>query len=141
MASVQTQAEVAASVGEVWQLLSDFGGLDKWIDASVIKSCECDGNQVGAVRVLTMPDGAVIRERLDVLDAKAHRFTYSILGESPIPVDHYSATVKLTAAKGGTQIDWVSTFEPRGISQADAEGVVRGIYEGGVAGIRKAVGG
>lgn len=138
MASVQVQGQVNASVDEVWQLVADFGGLGKWADPQLIASCQADGNNVGAVRTIVLADGGAIRERLDALEPDAHRFTYAIVGESPIPVDNYSATVKLTAGEGGTLVDWVSTFEPRGISQAEAEKLVTGIYTGGIAGLRKA---
>lgn len=141
MASVQVQDRLNASIDQVWQLVADFGGIGKWIDPSLVKSCEADGNNVGAMRTIVLADGGVVKERLDALEPGARRFTYAIVGESPIPVDNYSATVKLTEADGGTQIDWVSTFEPRGISQAEAEEIVNGIYTGGIAGIRKAVGG
>ena len=140
MASVQVQDQVAASVDQVWQLFSDFGGLSKWADPRLIKSCEADGNQVGAVRTIVLADGGIIKERLDALEPQAHRFTYAILGECPLPVDSYSATVKLTATDGGTQVDWISTFEPRGVSQEEAENVIRGVYTGGIAGVRKALG-
>ena len=138
MASVQVQDTVDASVDQVWQLLADFGGIAKWADPQLIKSCEADGNAVGATRTIVLADGGVIKERLDALQPDVHRFTYAIVGESPLPLDHYSATVKLTATEAGTHVDWVSTFEPRGVSQAEAETLVRGIYTGGIAGIRKA---
>jgi len=141
MASVQVQDQVNASVDQVWQLVADFGGIGKWIDQSLVKSCEADGNNVGAMRTIVLTDGGIVKERLEALEPDARRFTYAIIGDSPIPVDNYSATVKLTAAGDGTLIDWVSTFEPRGVSQAEAEEIVTGIYTGGIAGIRKAVGG
>ena len=103
MASVQVQAQFDASIDQLWQLLADFGGLDKWLDPAAVESCESDGNDVGAVRTIVLAEGGgVVRERLDVLEPNAHRFSYSIIGESPIPVDHYSSTVKLTASEAAT---------------------------------------
>ena len=59
MASVNVQEEVAASADQVWQLMGDFGGLVKWADPNLVKSCECDGNSPGVIRTLTLADGSV----------------------------------------------------------------------------------
>ncbi len=140
MASVNVQEQVAASADQVWQIMADFGGVDKWADPNLIKSCESDGNSAGAVRTLTLADGAVIRERLEAIDASARRFTYAIIGECPLPVKDYVATAKVTELGADQcQVDWQSTFEPIG-SVEEAEKMVQGIYVGGVAGIRKALG-
>ena len=140
MASVNVVEEVAASADQVWQILADFGGIQKWSDPRFIKSCEADGNDVGAVRTITLAGGAAIRERLELLDAGARRFSYSILGESPLPVADYLATAKVTATgENSCVVDWQSTFEAIG-SQEAAEKMIRGVYTGGVAGIRKALG-
>ncbi len=140
MASVNVKEEVAASADQVWQIMADFGGIDKWADPNLIKSCESDGNSAGALRTITLADGAVIRERLEAIDAGARRFTYSILGECPLPVKDYVATAKVTeTGDGSCQVDWQSTFEPVGPA-GEAEKIIQGVYTGGVAGIRKALG-
>ncbi len=140
MASVNVKEEVAASADQVWQIMADFGGVDKWADPNLIKSCECDGNTAGAIRVLTLADGSVIRERLEAIDGDARRFTYSILGECPLPVADYVATAKVTElGDGKCQVDWQSTFAPVG-DAGEAEKMIAGVYTGGVAGVRKALG-
>ncbi len=140
MASVNVQEQVAASADQVWQIMADFGGIDKWADPNLIKSCEADGNSAGAIRTITLADGAVIRERLEAIDADSRRFSYSILGECPLPVKDYVATAKVTeTGSGNCQVDWQSTFEPVGPAD-EAEKMIRGVYTGGVAGVRKALG-
>jgi hypothetical protein len=37
-------------------------------------------------------------------------------------------------------VNWSGTFEPKGADEAAASKVVRGIYTGGIAGARKALG-
>jgi hypothetical protein len=140
MASVNVKEEVAASAGQVWQIMGDFGGLTKWADPNLVTSCECDGNSAGVIRTLTIAGGGVIRERLEAIDGDARRFTYSILGESPLPVKDYVATAKVTElGPEKCQVDWQSTFSPVG-DAGEAEKVITGVYTGGVAGIRKALG-
>jgi hypothetical protein len=140
MPSVNVQEQVAASAEQVWQVLADFGGVEKWSDPRFIKSCTCDGNEPGAVRTITLADGAVIRERLEAVDHDARRFSYCIVGTCPLPVANYLATAKVTELpSGGCQVDWQSTFEALG-STDEAEKMIRGVYTGGVAGIRKLLG-
>ena len=59
----------------------------------------------------------------------------------PLPVKAgYSATVQVTDKGNGTcNVNWSSTFEPKGAPEADAVKVVEGIYRGGIAGARKRV--
>jgi hypothetical protein len=70
-------------------------------------------------------------------------FAYSIINdECPLPVSGYSATVQVTDNGNGTcQVTWAGSFEAKGASEADASKIVEGIYKGGIAGARKAVGG
>ena len=75
-------------------------------------------------------------------DPKAMVFAYSITNDDcPLPVKGYSATVKITDKGNGTcNVNWSGTFEPKGDAVA-ASKVVEGIYKGGIAGARRAVGG
>ena len=140
MASVNIQEEVAAPANRVWDLISDFGGIQKFADPRFITNCDCDGNTPGSVRTITLADGENIQERLETLEHDAYRFSYSILGECSIPVRNYVATTKVTAIdKNRCQIDWQSTFTAVGPPE-EAEKIIKGIYTGGVLGIRKALG-
>ena len=140
MASVNVQEEVAASAQKVWDLISDFGGIQKFADPRFITKCESTGNTPGSVRTITLADGEKIQERLETFEGEAHRFSYSILGECSIPVRDYLATTKVTAIdQNRCQIDWQSTFDAVG-SAEEAEKIIRGVYTGGVIGIRKALG-
>ena len=140
MASVNVQEEVAAPAKKVWDLISDFGGIQKFADPRFITKCECNGDTPGSVRTITLADGEKIQERLETFEGQAYRFSYSILGECSIPVRDYLATTKVTAIdKNKCQIDWQSTFNAVGPAE-EAEKIIRGVYTGGVIGIRKALG-
>ena len=140
MASVNVQEHVEAPADSVWKLLADFGGIQKIADPRFITGCECDGNEVGSVRTITMADGSAVQERLETLEQGSRRLSYSILGDCPLPVKDYLATVKVTEADAGTcRVDWQSTFEATGPVEK-AEKMIRGVYTGGVACIRKVLG-
>ena len=140
MASTNVQESVDASAAAVWQLLADFGGVQKIADPRFISNCECDGNEVGCVRTITLADGSSVRERLESVEQQSRRLSYSIVGEAPLPVKDYLATVKVTeTGSDSCQVDWQSTFEATGPVEK-AEKMIRGVYTGGVACIRKVLG-
>ena len=81
MASQNVQEFIEAPAEAVWELLSDFGGLQKYAHPGFVIGCDCDGGGVGALRTVTMADGSQVLERLERLEKDARRLSYSILGE------------------------------------------------------------
>ena len=137
MTTVQVTESIAASANDVWNILSDFGGIKV---GGPIEAFDIEGEGVGAVRTITTGGGQVI-ERLDVHDAEGLTFAYCIVNEdNPLPVSGYVATVKITAdGDNACTVDWTGTFEPKGADEETASKVVRGIYTGAIQGARKAL--
>ncbi len=137
MTTVKVSEDINGPAAGVWAALSDFGGIKV---GGPITSFETEGEGVGMVRTIGMGGGLVV-ERLDRHDADAMVFAYAILNDdSPLPVSGYSATVQITDTGDGTcHVDWTGVFEPRG-SEADAVENITGIYQGGIARARQAVG-
>jgi len=135
MAEVRVVEGIGASADAVWELVRDFGGVMKW--SSAVQSCEVEGEGIGAVRTLALPGGAAIRERLERFEDAGRSFSYSIL-DGPLPVDDYLATL-VVRARGADrcEVDWASTFQPKGLSEEQALGIIRGVYEGGIREIKK----
>ncbi len=139
MTEVKVEESIAAPAGEVWKILSDFGGIKV---GGPIEAFEVTGEGVGAVRTITMSGSKVI-EKLNVHDANEMTFAYSIINEdSPLPVSNYSATVKISAdGDNACRVDWQGTFEPKGADEQTASKVVHGIYTGAIQRARKTLGG
>lgn len=139
MTTVTVSEDIKGDAKAVWAALSNFGGMEV---GGPITSFETEGEGVGMVRTIGMGGGRIV-ERLDRHDAEAMTFAYSIINaDGPLPVANYSSTVVVTDNGDGTcRVDWTGVFEPRGAAEADAAQVVEGIYRGGVARARKAVGG
>ena len=131
MAEARETGELGAGIDEVWKLVSDFSGFIEAMGIPV----ETSGEGIGATRTIALGPTPTI-ERLEELDHEAKRLVYSIV-EGPLPVADYRSTMQLSAVEGGrTRIDWFSTFDPAGMSEADAIEVIRGIYKGGIAGMQ-----
>ena len=131
--SVTRSVTVAAPASEVWRLVGDFHGLDRWHPA-VAKSerAEIGGDEF---RVLTTGDGGRILEHL--VHKGSHGYSYAIV-RSPLPVAHYEARIEVNATGAGTEITWGGSFTP---TAEDAEKVIAGIYEAGLEALKERFGG
>lgn len=134
MTTVEVADRIGAPLERVWGLVSDFTGF---IDAQGL-SYTAEGQGIGMTRTLKV-GGASITERLEELDETTHTTSYSIV-ESPLPVAGYRAWIALSdAGDGATTLRWWGTFQAEGDEQK-AAGMIRGVYEAGVAGLKKALG-
>jgi hypothetical protein len=140
MTEVKVSETIAAPAAKVWELLGDFGGVTKW-GGSMLQSCTVEGSGVGAVRHIGLPGGMEIHERCEAYDAIGRSLTYSIVGKSPIPIKGYESTCRVCEmGPNECRVDWNGTFEPDGATEEQTQGMVRGIYTGGIAGVKKLLG-
>ena len=140
MSEVKVSETIAAPAAKVWELLGDFGGVTKW-GGSMLQSCRVEGEGVGAVRRIGLPGGLEIAERCEAYDAAKRSFSYAIIGKSPIPIKNYVSVCSVVeTGADACRVDWSGTFEPDGVAEDQAQGMVRGIYTGGIAGVKKLLG-
>ncbi len=133
MTHVQVQGEIGASADAVWAVVGDFGGLVTALGGAA----ELEGDGIGQLRTIKFGSRAVV-ERLDELDHDAKRITYVILQPGPLPVRDYRATMELASSgDASSTLTWFSDFEPEGASEDDAIKAVRGVYDGGIAGLQR----
>jgi mxaD protein len=141
--------DIAAPVDKVWAAVKDFDGLDKWHPGfakdTLVKG---SNNKPGAVRSLTIKDGPTFTEKLLAFDEAGHSYTYRII-ESPLPIQNYVSHLTVKPHNGGSRVIWSSTFKrkntsdnpPEAESDAGAVKLVSGVYEGGLANLKKMLGG
>ncbi len=120
---------------EVWALIGEYGHLDKWHPAVVKLELSGDGGN-GIYRSLTLPDGAILKEKLQSYSLDDMTYSYSIV-EGPLPVRNYVSriTVRPGDNAGQSVIEWSSSFDPAGVEEAEAKKIVGGIYTAGFDGI------
>jgi len=135
MASVSKKTVLNAPLDQAWSVVGDFNGLPRFVSA--VAQSTVEGSGTGALRTLTLQDGGKIVERLESFDEGQTTLQYSIVS-SPLPVDNYLSTMKLASLDDGRcELEWSSTFDPKGVPQAEAEGIIGGIYEMGFEGLNK----
>ena len=137
MVSVKVSERVEATADRVWELFRDFGGVQRF--SAGIEKVEVTGAGIGAVRTLSLPGGLTLQERLEAFDERGRRLQYAIVA-GPIPVSNYLATIEVKDEGKACRIDWSSHFEPKGISDDQGRAMIEGVYKGGIAGVRKALG-
>ena len=137
MVSVKVSERVEATADAVWDLFRDFGGIQRF--SAGIEKVEVSGSGIGAVRTLGLPGGLSLQERLEAFDDRGRRLQYAIVA-GPIPVSNYLATIEVKDEGKACRIDWSSHFEPKGITDDQGRAMIEGVYKGGIAGVKKALG-
>ena len=128
-AEVRQVAEIKASPAAVWAKVGEWCAIKDWHPA--IASCEAGKK---GFRTLTLKDGGKVLERLT--KTGKYSYSYEIL-ESPLPVKNYSATFTAKPdSLGTTDLTWTAKFDPKGKSEAEAVGVIKGVFEAGLKNIK-----
>lgn len=121
---------IPVSRAKIYSLLVDeFGAIDKLM-GDAVESCKVEGNGVGMVRhVRAKGVAGVLSERLDTAyDGRV--FSYSLVGESSLPLEYYVAVVTLAdAPNGGCAISWGSNWAPKGAPVESVRKMLTGLYE------------
>jgi hypothetical protein len=143
MPNVYVSAVLAAPARRVWEVMAPFDGLAAWhpaFKASVITNGVPAG-LVGAERLLTLQDGAEIRERLIGLSEFKRTCVYTILS-SPLPISEYVATIRVTPVTMGEKafVEWWSRFEAAPADREAMVNLIRGVYEAGIEAVGKRLG-
>ena len=141
MVQVYVSTVLDAPADTVWSRIRDFNGLPQWHPAiadSRIENGE-PADKVGCVRHFHTRDGGAIRERLLALSDYDYTCTYSIL-DSPMGVDNYVATLKLTPVTDGQRsfAEWSAEFDcAPGREQALTEQIGGGVFQGGFDALKR----
>ncbi len=145
MARVFTSSIIGAPAGKVWERIRDFNGLPGWhpaIRESRIENGE-PADKVGCIRDFYLQNGDRIREQLLGLSDHDLFCTYAIL-ESPMGVENYIATLRLTPITDGnrTFAEWSAEFDcPIEREGELVETIGTGVFQGGFNSLKRHFGG
>jgi hypothetical protein len=137
MAQAKVVETIAASADRVFAQLGNFAGIKP---GPGLEAVTYEGEGVGMTRHMQLTNGLVV-ERLDALDEAARSWTYAIINEdSPLPFANYSATVQILDNGDETStVNWVGTFDARGVEEAQAVKFACAIYANAIKGARAAL--
>jgi len=145
MVQAYTSTVINASAERIWENIRDFNALPDWHPGIIESRVETDelADKIGCVRVLNLKDGGFIRERLLALSDYEYTCTYSIL-ESPMGVDNYIATLKLTPITDGNRkfAEWSAKFDCASEKETEhIEAIEQNIFQGGLDSLKIRFGG
>lgn len=145
MARVFISSVIAAPAERVWERVRDFNALPKWHprirDSRIEDALPAD--KVGCIRNFNLQNGDNIREQLLGLSDYDMFCTYAIL-ESPMPLDDYVATLRLTPVTDGarTFAEWTAEFSCAPDDEADlAAGIGTNVFQAGFDALKRHFGG
>ena len=127
---VNKSIQIDSSLESVWNYAGDFCAISVWHPA--VEACEITEENGTSYRLLTLGDGAQLKERHDGETATGYSYT---IVEGPLPVKDYSSTFQAEGDATGATINWSSTFMAEGATDDEAVEVIIGIYDGGLSGI------
>lgn len=122
--TVEEKIIINAEPAKVWQAVKNFDSLHNWHPA-VASTEATGGNDVGAIRTLTLGDGSTVTEELKTFKDEQMTLKYSIKKMSSVgtvddngetldipvlPVAKYVAFITVKAVDGGTQVSWKAKF-------------------------------
>src|SRR5258705_6346296 len=140
MIKVYVSSVIEAPADAVWAQIRDFNGLTKW--TPFVAESRIEGglaaDKVGCIRNFRLKDGGVIREQLLTLSDYDFQCTYSIL-ESPMRVDNYVATLKLTPVTDGDRAfaEWCAEFDFALEREGElAQSIGQGVFQVGLGALK-----
>ena len=141
MPRVYVSSVINAPAAKVWERVRDFNGLPRWhpgIRESRIENGE-PSDKVGCVRDFYLQNGDRLREKLLGLSDYDMFCTYSIL-ESPMPLQNYIATLRLTPITDGdrTFAEWSAEFDSAPEVADDlVSGIGGNVFQGGFESLKR----
>ncbi|MET8796847.1 SRPBCC family protein [Nocardia sp. NPDC004568] len=121
MASIHKEFVVDATPEQVWEVLGDFGAVQR-LALGFVTGTRLDAD----TRTVTFADGTIVAERLVDLDPVRKRVAYSIVGGSLHPSHHHASMQALPDAGGGTLFVWHTDVLPDDLAAPISEFVEQG---------------
>lgn len=142
---VKETIEIDAPADTVWAKIGNFGDMSWHPAVTKTEITSGTNNEVGATRVLVLPDGGKINEVLTSRDDGSMTMKYDIT-ESVLPLREYSATIIVQpAGEGKSTVTWRSMFKRKDPANPPKEGeddktakdTILNIFKSGLENVKK----
>ena len=147
---VEKTIVIKAAPAKVWAMVKDFGNMQKWhpaVESDKLEQKKDDTGAMATFRTLTLKGGGEIVEKLRSADDKDMKLKYEIVS-GVAPVADYNSFMQVTAGPGAGEstVTWVGRFYrtyklnppiPAGQDDETAVKFVTGVYDGGLANLKK----
>lgn len=136
--TLSRSVDVKGSPAAIWAKIGGFCAIRDWHPA--IGTCTEDG-KTPLTRTLVTKDGKATFVELETgSSADEHFYSYTFTS-SPLPVEHYAATLKVTEKSADiSTVTWSGSYTPVPGKEKAASEALAGIYESGLDSIRQMLG-
>jgi carbon monoxide dehydrogenase subunit G len=141
---VVEKVTIDAPAAAVWSRIKNFNALKDWHPA-VATSPSDKGNEVGAVREITLKGGGALTESLEGYSDEQMKYNYRAKDGGALPVTNYTSTIQVTADGSKSVVEWRGAFyrafpnndPPPDKNDEAAVAAITGVYQSGLANLKK----
>ncbi|HEY1475125.1 MAG TPA: SRPBCC family protein [Pseudolabrys sp.] len=124
----------------VWRVIRDFNNYPVWVDGAGESQIEDGktGEAVGAVRNV-LYNGNRRRQKLLALSDVERSQTYEFAGVTPLPVQNFQATLRVTPVIDGDRafVEWWATFDCEPAARGERTAFFRDAFAGWLASLQR----
>lgn len=125
MATVCVDVVVDVPAQQVWDAIADVGAVHRRLLPGRVVETRIQDD----VRILTMPDGAEVRELIVAIDHDLRRMAYTVRDGQRLPLTYHHASFQVFDRGEQSQIVWLTDVLPHALAGAVRARVERGIVE------------
>jgi Polyketide cyclase / dehydrase and lipid transport len=125
MATVCVEATVDVPAQRVWEAVADVGAVHRRLLPGRVADAQIEGD----VRILTMPDGARVRELILAIDHTIRRMAYTVTEGQRLPLTYHHAAFQVFDEGDRSRLVWLTDVLPHAMADAVRARVERGIEE------------
>lgn len=133
----------------VWDVVSDFNGLPRWLPVIVDSRLVLGENrEVGAIRELTRANGTKVQEKLIAYEPWNRSLGYTYIGGQVGATDYFPTMTVSDAGNGKSKVVWKARFKrvaywtdepPAGQDDATPLNALNKVYPMGLENLKKII--
>ena len=125
MATVYVETTVNVPAQRVWEAVADVGAVHRRLLPGRVADARIEGD----VRILTMPDGAQVRELILAVDHAIRRMAYTVTEGQRLPLTYHHAAFQVYEEGDRSRLVWLTDVLPHAMATVVKPRVERGIQE------------
>lgn len=125
MATVCVETIIDVPARQVWEAVADVGAVHRRLLPGRVAAARIEGD----VRILTMPDGAQVRELILAVDHAIRRLAYTVTEGQRLPLTYHHASFQVFEEGDRSRLVWLTDVLPHAMADVVKGRVERGIQE------------
>ncbi|WP_030434606.1 SRPBCC family protein [Actinoplanes subtropicus] len=125
MATVCIETIIDVPAQQVWDVVADVGAVHHRLLPARVAAARIEGD----VRILTMPDGAQVRELILAVDHAIRRMAYAVIEGQRLPLTYHHAAFQVFEEGDRSRLVWLTDVLPHAMADVVKGRVERGIQE------------